>query len=57
MVPPPVLRLNHPLPRSSPQDGSVRVPAILQPFLGAEIIVKPGYAPLKYIGPNQPKRC
>ncbi|XP_053866227.1 serine--tRNA ligase, mitochondrial isoform X1 [Malaclemys terrapin pileata] len=38
------------------QDGSVRVPAILQPFLGMETIVKPGYAPLKYIGPNQPKR-
>lgn len=38
------------------QDGSVRVPAILQPFLGVETIVKPSYAPLKYIGPNQPKR-
>uniref|UniRef100_A0A8C3XLJ0 Serine--tRNA ligase, mitochondrial n=1 Tax=Chelydra serpentina TaxID=8475 RepID=A0A8C3XLJ0_CHESE len=38
------------------QDGSVRVPAILQPFVGAEIIVRPSYAPLKYIGPNQPKR-
>uniref|UniRef100_A0A8C8RSV8 serine--tRNA ligase n=1 Tax=Pelusios castaneus TaxID=367368 RepID=A0A8C8RSV8_9SAUR len=38
------------------KDGSIRVPTILQPFLGMEIITKPSYAPLKYIGPNQPKR-
>ncbi|XP_074872365.1 serine--tRNA ligase, mitochondrial [Carettochelys insculpta] len=38
------------------KDGSVRVPAILQPFLGVEIIVRPSYTCLKYIGPNQPKR-
>ncbi|XP_029769061.1 serine--tRNA ligase, mitochondrial [Terrapene carolina triunguis] len=43
-------------PDAAGADGSVRVPAILQPFLGVETIVKPGYAPLKYIGPNQPKR-
>uniref|UniRef100_K7G2I1 serine--tRNA ligase n=1 Tax=Pelodiscus sinensis TaxID=13735 RepID=K7G2I1_PELSI len=36
------------------KDGSVRVPTILQPFLGTEVISKPSYAPLRYIGPNQP---
>ncbi|XP_067317110.1 serine--tRNA ligase, mitochondrial-like isoform X1 [Anolis sagrei] len=38
------------------QDGSVRVPKALQPLMGMEVISKPSYAPLKYIGPNQPKR-
>ncbi|XP_054855284.1 serine--tRNA ligase, mitochondrial [Eublepharis macularius] len=38
------------------KDGSVRVPEILQPLMGMEIIGKPGYTPLKYIGPNQPKK-
>nr|XP_034973358.1 serine--tRNA ligase, mitochondrial [Zootoca vivipara] len=38
------------------KDGSVRVPEVLQPLMGAEIISKPSYTPLKYIGPNQPKR-
>uniref|UniRef100_A0A670J3M6 serine--tRNA ligase n=1 Tax=Podarcis muralis TaxID=64176 RepID=A0A670J3M6_PODMU len=38
------------------KDGSVRVPDVLQPLMGTEIIGKPSYTPLKYIGPNQPKR-
>ncbi|XP_044291143.1 serine--tRNA ligase, mitochondrial [Varanus komodoensis] len=38
------------------QDGSVRVPEVLQPLMGTEIIRKPSYTPLKYIGPNQPKK-
>ncbi|XP_053122662.1 serine--tRNA ligase, mitochondrial [Hemicordylus capensis] len=38
------------------KDGSVRVPEALQPLMGTEVIVKPNYTPLKYIGPNQPKK-
>ncbi|XP_015280501.1 PREDICTED: serine--tRNA ligase, mitochondrial [Gekko japonicus] len=38
------------------KDGSVQVPEVLQPLMGTEIIGKPGYTPLKYIGPNQPKK-
>ncbi|XP_077788421.1 serine--tRNA ligase, mitochondrial isoform X1 [Podarcis muralis] len=38
------------------KDGSVRVPEVLQPLIGTEIIGKPNYTPLRYIGPNQPKR-
>nr|XP_033810141.1 serine--tRNA ligase, mitochondrial isoform X2 [Geotrypetes seraphini] len=37
------------------KDGSVQVPKVLQPYLATEIIVKPGYTPLKYIGLNQRK--
>uniref|UniRef100_A0ACB8FSH6 Seryl-tRNA synthetase n=1 Tax=Sphaerodactylus townsendi TaxID=933632 RepID=A0ACB8FSH6_9SAUR len=37
-------------------DGSVRVPEVLQSLVGKEIIGKPGYTPLKYIGPNQPRK-
>uniref|UniRef100_A0A3B4EH00 serine--tRNA ligase n=1 Tax=Pygocentrus nattereri TaxID=42514 RepID=A0A3B4EH00_PYGNA len=38
------------------QEGTVRVPDALQPYLGLEVIEKPKYTPLKYIGPNQPNR-
>ncbi|XP_061452899.1 serine--tRNA ligase, mitochondrial [Rhineura floridana] len=38
------------------KDGSVWVPEALQPLMGMEVISKPGYTPLKYIGPNQPKK-
>ncbi|KAJ7303905.1 hypothetical protein JRQ81_011416 [Phrynocephalus forsythii] len=38
------------------QDGTVRVPDVLQPLMGMERITKPSYSPLKYIGPNQPKK-
>ncbi|XP_013889765.1 serine--tRNA ligase, mitochondrial [Austrofundulus limnaeus] len=38
------------------KDGTVRVPRALQPYLGLEVIEKPKYSPLKYIGPNQPSR-
>ncbi|XP_017290861.1 serine--tRNA ligase, mitochondrial isoform X1 [Kryptolebias marmoratus] len=38
------------------KDGAVRVPRALQPYLGLEVIQKPEYTPLKYIGPNQPSR-
>ncbi|XP_036392175.1 serine--tRNA ligase, mitochondrial [Megalops cyprinoides] len=36
------------------KDGTVRVPRALQPYMGSEVIEKPKYTPLKYIGPNQP---
>ncbi|KAK6296878.1 hypothetical protein J4Q44_G00330200 [Coregonus suidteri] len=36
--------------------GTVCVPRALQPYLGLEVIEKPKYTPLKYIGPNQPNR-
>ncbi|KAM9318860.1 serine--tRNA ligase, mitochondrial isoform 2-T2 [Pholidichthys leucotaenia] len=36
------------------REGTVRVPRALQPYLGLEVIEKPQYSPLKYIGPNQP---
>ncbi|XP_035241834.1 LOW QUALITY PROTEIN: serine--tRNA ligase, mitochondrial [Anguilla anguilla] len=38
------------------KDGTVRVPRALQPYVGSEVIEKPKYSPLKYIGPNQPQR-
>ncbi|XP_030633905.1 LOW QUALITY PROTEIN: serine--tRNA ligase, mitochondrial [Chanos chanos] len=38
------------------KDGTVRVPHVLQPYLGLTVIEKPSYTPLKYIGPNQPNR-
>ncbi|XP_026994686.2 serine--tRNA ligase, mitochondrial [Tachysurus fulvidraco] len=38
------------------KEGTVRVPDVLQPYLGLEVIDKPTYIPLKYIGPNQPNR-
>ncbi|CAJ0934681.1 unnamed protein product, partial [Ranitomeya imitator] len=38
------------------QDGRVRIPEVLQPFMGADIIDKPSYTPQKYIGPNQRKK-
>uniref|UniRef100_A0A667XQF2 Serine--tRNA ligase, mitochondrial n=1 Tax=Myripristis murdjan TaxID=586833 RepID=A0A667XQF2_9TELE len=38
------------------KEGTVRVPRALQPYLGLEVIEKPKYSPLKYIGPNQPSR-
>lgn len=38
------------------KEGTVHVPPALQPYLGLEVIEKPKYTPLKYIGPNQPSR-
>ncbi|XP_032870250.1 serine--tRNA ligase, mitochondrial [Amblyraja radiata] len=38
------------------KDGSVRVPTVLQPYLGREGITHPGHSPLRYIGPNQYQR-
>ncbi|XP_043114149.1 serine--tRNA ligase, mitochondrial [Puntigrus tetrazona] len=38
------------------KEGKVLVPEVLQPYLGLEVIEKPKYTPIKYIGPNQPKR-
>ncbi|XP_056157783.1 serine--tRNA ligase, mitochondrial [Lampris incognitus] len=38
------------------KEGTVRVPQALQPYLGLEVIEKPNYTPLKYIGPNQTSR-
>uniref|UniRef100_A0A673B864 serine--tRNA ligase n=1 Tax=Sphaeramia orbicularis TaxID=375764 RepID=A0A673B864_9TELE len=38
------------------QEGTVRVPQALQPYLGLEVIEKPKYSPVKYIGPNQHSR-
>ncbi|XP_048378623.1 serine--tRNA ligase, mitochondrial isoform X2 [Stegostoma tigrinum] len=38
------------------KDGSVRVPAVLQPYLGKELISYPTHSPLRYIGPNQYQR-
>uniref|UniRef100_A0A2D4GSW9 serine--tRNA ligase n=1 Tax=Micrurus corallinus TaxID=54390 RepID=A0A2D4GSW9_MICCO len=38
------------------KDGSVRIPAVLQPLMGAEVIHKPSHTLLKYIGPNQAKK-
>lgn len=34
----------------------MRVPRALQPYLGLEVIQKPSYTPLRYIGPNQHHR-
>ncbi|KAF7650094.1 hypothetical protein LDENG_00131700 [Lucifuga dentata] len=38
------------------KEGTVCVPPALQPYLGLEVIEKPKYTPLKYIGPNQPSQ-
>uniref|UniRef100_A0A7N6AII2 Serine--tRNA ligase, mitochondrial n=1 Tax=Anabas testudineus TaxID=64144 RepID=A0A7N6AII2_ANATE len=38
------------------KEGTVRVPRALQPYLGLEVIEKPNYTPVKYIGPNQHSR-
>ncbi|XP_034294039.1 serine--tRNA ligase, mitochondrial [Pantherophis guttatus] len=38
------------------KDGSIRIPAVLQPLMGTEVIHKPSHTPLKYIGPNQAKK-
>lgn len=38
------------------KEGRVRVPQALQPYLGMEVIEKPSYVPLRYIGPNQHNR-
>ncbi|XP_078097934.1 serine--tRNA ligase, mitochondrial isoform X2 [Mustelus asterias] len=38
------------------KDGTVRVPAVLQPYLGREVIGQPAHSPLLYIGPNQYQR-
>ncbi|XP_035010510.2 serine--tRNA ligase, mitochondrial isoform X1 [Hippoglossus stenolepis] len=38
------------------KEGTVRVPRALQPYLGLEVIEKPTYSALKYIGPNQHNR-
>ncbi|XP_053363316.1 serine--tRNA ligase, mitochondrial isoform X1 [Clarias gariepinus] len=38
------------------KEGTVHVPEVLQPYLGLDVIKKPLYTPLKYIGPNQPNR-
>ncbi|XP_066438029.1 serine--tRNA ligase, mitochondrial isoform X1 [Eleutherodactylus coqui] len=38
------------------KDGRVRIPEVLQPFMGADVIEKPPYTPQKYIGPNQKKK-
>lgn len=48
-----VLPHTHSLLLSVFQEGTVRVPPVLQPYLGLEVIEKPKYTPLKYIGPNQ----
>uniref|UniRef100_A0A673KXX2 serine--tRNA ligase n=1 Tax=Sinocyclocheilus rhinocerous TaxID=307959 RepID=A0A673KXX2_9TELE len=37
------------------KEGTVLVPEVLQHYLGLEVIEKPKYTPIKYIGPNQPK--
>ncbi|CAO2626169.1 Serine--tRNA ligase, mitochondrial [Lemmus lemmus] len=38
------------------KDGSVLVPAVLQPYLGTDRITAPTHVPLQYIGPNQPQK-
>lgn len=38
------------------KDGSVLVPAALQPYLGTDRITAPTHVPLQYIGPNQPQK-
>nr|XP_014348517.1 PREDICTED: serine--tRNA ligase, mitochondrial [Latimeria chalumnae] len=38
------------------KDGCVRVPKVLQPYLEKEVIDKPRYSALQYIGPNQYQR-
>uniref|UniRef100_A0A671PVD9 Serine--tRNA ligase, mitochondrial n=1 Tax=Sinocyclocheilus anshuiensis TaxID=1608454 RepID=A0A671PVD9_9TELE len=36
------------------KEGTVLVPEVLQHYLGLEVMEKPKYTPIKYIGPNQP---
>ncbi|XP_027286318.1 serine--tRNA ligase, mitochondrial isoform X3 [Cricetulus griseus] len=38
------------------KDGSVLVPAVLQPYVGTDRITAPTHVPLQYIGPNQPQK-
>uniref|UniRef100_A0A673IN82 Serine--tRNA ligase, mitochondrial n=1 Tax=Sinocyclocheilus rhinocerous TaxID=307959 RepID=A0A673IN82_9TELE len=38
------------------KEGTILVPEVLRHYLGLEVIDKPKYTPIKYIGPNQPKR-
>ncbi|KAM3829891.1 serine--tRNA ligase, mitochondrial isoform 2-T2 [Vipera latastei] len=38
------------------KDGSVQIPAVLQPLMCAEVITKPSHHLLKYIGPNQSRK-
>ncbi|XP_069799797.1 serine--tRNA ligase, mitochondrial [Dendropsophus ebraccatus] len=38
------------------KDGRVRIPEVLQPFMGSDVIEKPPYTLQKYIGPNQRKK-
>uniref|UniRef100_A0A672Q7S5 serine--tRNA ligase n=1 Tax=Sinocyclocheilus grahami TaxID=75366 RepID=A0A672Q7S5_SINGR len=38
------------------KEGTILVPEVLRHYLGMEVIDKPKYTPIKYIGPNQPKR-
>lgn len=40
--------------RVTPQDGRVRVPPVLQPLVGREVLARPPAPLLRYIGPNQP---
>uniref|UniRef100_A0A8C2PYG0 serine--tRNA ligase n=1 Tax=Cyprinus carpio TaxID=7962 RepID=A0A8C2PYG0_CYPCA len=37
------------------KEGTILVPEVLRHYLGSEVIEKPKYTPIKYIGPNQPK--
>ncbi|KAG8448880.1 hypothetical protein GDO86_015813 [Hymenochirus boettgeri] len=38
------------------KDGTVRVPDVLQSYMGTDVIEKPRYSPAQYIGPNQRKQ-
>ncbi|KAL6091448.1 hypothetical protein STEG23_000720 [Scotinomys teguina] len=38
------------------KDGSVLVPAVLQPYIGTDRITTPTHVPLQYIGPNQAQK-
>ncbi|KAG1951350.1 serine--tRNA ligase, mitochondrial [Pimephales promelas] len=38
------------------KEGTVQIPEVLQHYLGLDVIEKPKYTPIKYMGPNQPKR-
>ncbi|XP_075692397.1 serine--tRNA ligase, mitochondrial [Rhinoderma darwinii] len=38
------------------KDGRVRIPEVLQPYVGADVIEKPPYTPQTYIGPNQKQK-
>uniref|UniRef100_A0A671SBX5 serine--tRNA ligase n=1 Tax=Sinocyclocheilus anshuiensis TaxID=1608454 RepID=A0A671SBX5_9TELE len=37
------------------KEGTILVPEVLRHYLGFEVMDKPKYTPIKYIGPNQPK--